>query len=45
MADMVASLNFDQRIFIAKFDTPSFVDQRLTRFTTIDNSIDLNFRT
>lgn len=33
MADLVASMNFDKRIFIAKLDTKSFVDQRLTRFT------------
>ncbi|SFV50483.1 Putative type IIS restriction /modification enzyme, N-terminal half [hydrothermal vent metagenome] len=33
MADLVASMNFDKRIFIAKLETKSFVDQRLTRFT------------
>jgi len=33
MADLVASMNFDKRIFIAKLDVKSFVDQRLTRFT------------
>ena len=33
MADLVASMNFDKRIFIAKLDKKSFVDQRLTRFT------------
>jgi len=32
MADLVASMNFDKRIFIAKLETKSFVDQRLTRF-------------
>ena len=42
MADLVASMNFDKRMFIAKFDTKSFVDQRLTRFTTKkDIDIDL----
>ena len=33
MADLVISLNPDKRIFIAKFNTKSFVDQRLIRFT------------
>ena len=33
MADLVSSMNFDKRIFIAKFNAKSFVDQRLTRFT------------
>ncbi|MGQ4006437.1 N-6 DNA methylase [Francisellaceae bacterium CB300] len=41
MADLVASMNFDKRIFIAKLDTRSFVDQRLTRFTAIDHNIDI----
>lgn len=33
MADLVSSMNFHRRIFIAKLDTKSFVDQRFTRFT------------
>jgi sulfur carrier protein ThiS len=33
MADLVASMNFDKRMFIAKLNKKSFVDQRLTRFT------------
>ena len=42
MADLVASINFDKRIFIAKLDVKSFVDQRLTRFTAKDEiDIDL----
>jgi len=42
MADLVASMNFDERIFIAKLDVKSFVDQRLTRFTAKkDIDIDL----
>ena len=42
MADLVASMNFDKRIFIAKLDKKSFVDQRLTRFTAKkDIDIDL----
>jgi len=43
MADLVASMNFDKRIFIAKLDKKSFVDQRLTRFTAKKNiDIDLS---
>lgn len=42
MADLVASMNFNKRIFIAKLDKKSFVDQRLTRFTSKkDIDIDL----
>ena len=41
MADLVASMNFDKRIFIAKLDTRSFVDQRLTRFTVLDPDTDI----
>ncbi len=42
MADLVASTNFGQRVFIAKLETKSFVDQRLTRFTAKANiDIDL----
>jgi type I restriction-modification system DNA methylase subunit/sulfur carrier protein ThiS len=42
MADLVASMNFNQRIFIAKLNTPSFVDQRLTRFTKRSDQIDID---
>ncbi len=42
MADLVASMNFDQRIFIAKLNTLSFVDQRLTRFTSNSDSLDID---
>jgi len=41
MADLVASMNFNKRIFIAKLDTRSFVDQRLTRFTALDPNTDI----
>ena len=41
MADLVASMNFDQRIFIAKLDIRSFVDQRLTRFTAKEETVDI----
>ncbi len=41
MADLVASVNFDKRIFIAKLNTRSFVDQRLTRFTVLDSNTDI----
>ena len=33
MADLVVSVNPDKKIFVAKLDTKSFVNQRLTRFT------------
>ncbi len=42
MADLVASMNFDKRIFIAKLDKRSFVDQRLTRFTVLDQNTDID---
>lgn len=42
MADLVASMNFNHRIFIAKLDTRSFVDQRLTRFTALNGSVDID---
>ncbi len=41
MADLVASVNFDKRIFIAKLDTRSFVDQRFTRFTVLNPDTDV----
>ncbi len=40
MADFVASMNFDKRIFIAKLDKRSFVNQRLTRFTAKNKNLD-----
>ncbi|MDD3505756.1 MAG: hypothetical protein PHX65_04310, partial [Sulfurimonas sp.] len=42
MADLVASVNFNKRIFIAKLDHRSFVDQRLTRFTCLNEDIDID---
>ena len=41
MADFVASMNFDKRIFIAKLNKRSFVNQRLTKFTVKDGNLDL----
>lgn len=41
VADFVASMNFDKRIFIAKLDKRSFVNQRLIRFTAKNNNLDL----
>ncbi len=41
MADLVASMNFNHRIFIAKLKERSFVDQRLTRFTAL-NGVDID---
>ncbi len=42
MADLVASVNFNKRIFIAKLEERSFVDQRLTRFTSINEDTDID---
>lgn len=39
-ADLVTSINPDERLFIARFDNPTFVNQRLIRFTKNNNSID-----
>lgn len=39
-ADLITSINPDDRIFVAKFDTPTFVNQRLIRFTK--NSSEVN---
>jgi hypothetical protein len=35
-AELVANINYDERLFISKLSEPSFVNQRLTRFTLID---------
>lgn len=40
-ADLITSINPDDRIFVAKFDTPTFVNQRLIRFTKNSNEIDV----
>jgi len=42
MADLVASMNFNHRMFIAKLEDRSFVDQRLTRFTALNDSVDID---
>lgn len=41
MADLVASMNFGKRIFIAKLESRSFVDQRFTRFTVLNPDTDI----
>ena len=41
VADFVASMNFGKRIFIAKLDKRSFVNQRLIRLTAKNNNLDL----
>ncbi|PIZ64893.1 hypothetical protein COY14_03635 [Candidatus Roizmanbacteria bacterium CG_4_10_14_0_2_um_filter_36_9] len=41
VADFVASINFDKRIFIARLNKRSFVNQRLIRFTAKNNNLDL----
>lgn len=40
-ADLITSINPDERIFVAKFDTPTFVNQRLIGFTKNSNTIDV----
>ncbi|MFA5251490.1 MAG: N-6 DNA methylase [Phycisphaerae bacterium] len=42
MADFVLSMNPDERLFIAKTDQPTFVDQRLIRLTRKNNDMNLN---
>ena len=39
LADYVFSLNFDKRLFISKFDEPSFADQRLVCMKTKNNHL------
>lgn len=41
LADLVTSLNPEQRIFVAKMRTRSFVNQRLIRFSLRDAAFDL----
>lgn len=40
-ADLVTSINPNERLFIAKFDNPTFVNQRLIRFTKNNDKIDI----
>lgn len=40
MADFVAALNYDQRLFFARMRSRAFVNQRLTRFTRKNASVD-----
>lgn len=42
MADLVTSINFDRRIFVAKLEKRSFVNQRLTRFTAKNENVDID---
>ena len=42
LADLVANINYDERIFIAKMRERSFVNQRLTRFTIRNTEIDVD---
>ncbi len=41
MAEIVTSINFGDRLFFAKFAEPTFVNQRLVRFTRKDLSTDV----
>ncbi|OGC70349.1 hypothetical protein A2602_04575, partial [candidate division WWE3 bacterium RIFOXYD1_FULL_40_11] len=40
MAEMVTSINFGDRLFFAKFQKPTFVNQRLVRFSKKSGDID-----
>lgn len=40
MGEMVTSINFGDRLFFARFDEPTFVNQRLVRFTRKTASVD-----
>ncbi len=41
-ADFVTGMNPDKRLFIAKFDNPTFVNQRLIAFKQINQTVDAN---
>lgn len=40
MAEMVTSINFGDRLFFARFDEPTFVNQRLVRFSKKSKAVD-----
>lgn len=42
LADFVISMNPDERLFVAKLETRSFVDQRLIRFTANVQDVDMD---
>jgi len=42
MADFVLSMNPDNRLFVAKTEEPTFVDQRIIRLTRKNNEMNLN---
>lgn len=42
MADLVAGINFGKRIFIARLNKRSFVNQRLTMFSAKNNALDID---
>ncbi|MFD1675510.1 N-6 DNA methylase [Alicyclobacillus fodiniaquatilis] len=42
MADLVANVNYDKRLFIARLRERSFVNQRLIRFTKRDEAVDVD---
>ncbi len=41
LGEMVASVNFGDRLFFARFEKPTFVNQRLVRFTSKSQSVDI----
>lgn len=41
MGEIVASINFGDRLFFARFEAPTFVNQRLVRFTRKNDNVDV----
>ncbi|OGD68111.1 hypothetical protein A2996_00855 [Candidatus Campbellbacteria bacterium RIFCSPLOWO2_01_FULL_34_15] len=41
MADIVTNINFGSRLFFARFNEPTFVNQRLVRFTKKNDEVDI----
>ncbi len=42
LADLVANINYGDRLFIARMQKRSFVNQRLTRFTATTDDLDID---
>jgi hypothetical protein len=42
LVDLVSSLNPDKRLFVAKFERPSFINQRLIGLKKINDSVDIH---
>ncbi len=42
MTELVMSMNFGERLFVARLTPPAFVDQRLIRLNPLDKNIDID---